>query len=748
MTFKSKAVILGDDAGNGPKVPVSTSAPSGHSSGNRGIGFGEAVTAAVGNRTHEALADNTDDLNTRLSAYEAGGLDAVYDLGTAGPAGGGREITKDAGAVETTSALATLYGDDPTNAHFRANASGDTIAGGGGFDAVMVSTAAYGFLDRRVLDIAGNTTVTDGMAATLNPGGAGGTLVRLTGSEVFHTSGASELVLGTDLLEVLSGTYAGIYIITALGGSDTDVTVKKITGTSPTFSSGSSTTVRVCRPQLRSGSLNSDGSLGASVIAGIPGASAALVVNSGADTDLSTAVGADDMVGLYMRKPDGSSVRVGRIDPIGRFVSEVGPGDFTDTVQQRRAGGWAGFIKDYSQGTFGGSDHGGGFLAWAGTSASSNPAARIDFLSLVNHTITSGVASSVSITLGASSPTGVVTFTSPQTSDWEEKFPPLSFVYITTGAELGIYYVVDTDPTGNGALTLRTISGSAPAHFGTSGARTLVHYAPQVVGARLQSVPLYSTLRSRGTGSQTATPYNLMVAGGESDAAALVLTSPVNTDESTEMRALIRGVKAGTAGAHLETFLVEPKGRVFARDGFRTASGGEIHGDSYEYISTYSRSIQVPLSSAVASYVPPTDIGWQFSAAVSLPRWVSAMDSGVLHVPLTPYLRTGQAITGFEVLGTLGTGHSTAPAMYLVKRTTNWSTPAIAAETTVSHAAVTALSAGAVSKYQKSYTSGNTVSLDTEDWYLQIVAGDTAGTNNDYIHAVRITVTDVGPRNH
>jgi hypothetical protein len=99
-------------------------------------------------------------------------------------------------------------------------------------------------------------------------------------------------------------------------------------------------------------------------------------------------------------------------------------------------------------------------------------------------------------------------------------------------------------------------------------------------------------------------------------------------------------------------------------------------------------------------------------------------------------------------MGTMASGHGTPAAVHLIKRTANWGTPAAPAETTISPSATTAFVAGSASVYSKTYVASNTVTLSTEDWFLKIIAGDTGASNTDWIYAIRITVTDVGPRNH
>jgi hypothetical protein len=102
MAIKSKEEMFGDGGGFGPAVPFSVVAPGGHSAGNRGIAFGEQLTAAVANRTHYALALNDEDLDARVVPFESDGLDAAYRLGALAVPGGGREIDIDGGAVRLT----------------------------------------------------------------------------------------------------------------------------------------------------------------------------------------------------------------------------------------------------------------------------------------------------------------------------------------------------------------------------------------------------------------------------------------------------------------------------------------------------------------------------------------------------------------------------------------------------------------------------------------------------------------------
>jgi hypothetical protein len=292
MPFKTKEEMFGDGGGFGAAVPYSVTNPPGTGAGNRGTQFGEQLTAAIANRAPYALAVNDEDLNARLAAFEVGGLDAAYDNGAVGPAGGGRQINRDSGAIETLSTKVTTY-DDISNAHFRANAMGNTTRGGGGFEFVGKGRGAggdalYGFMDRRRLALStGGSNFGEGVAALLNPGGAGGTQVSLNAGSV-HTAGATGLVLGFDLVEIsgtAGGTYDGLYIVnTLVVGQNARCNVIHLDGTSPSFPANTAAVVDFFRPTfgsfVRAGHNNAAGYYGTTV-AGMPGIAGALEVLSG-----------------------------------------------------------------------------------------------------------------------------------------------------------------------------------------------------------------------------------------------------------------------------------------------------------------------------------------------------------------------------------------------------------------------------------------------------------------------------------
>lgn len=327
MPFKTKEEMFGDGAGFGTQVPVSTANPAGYASGNRGIGFGEQLTSAVANRTHYALALNDEDLNDRIVVFETEGLDAAYDLGSIGSTGGGRFITKDGGAVETISLLATGYADDPSNAHFRANATNDTAAISTGFDFASGSDGAHngfaGFLDRRAVSFA-EATVTEfdfEEPAELNPGGAGGDIIQLTAASKRYrsTAGSSLLLVGVDLIEVIGGSGPGLYYIHALGPTDEAVRVRGLDGSTPVFSPDDPVTVRHYRPAfVTAGPSSARTTIRGSVLTAQPGQDSALDILPG-QAGIGDVGGSDIALRVRRSGSDGSPLDALVVDALGRI---------------------------------------------------------------------------------------------------------------------------------------------------------------------------------------------------------------------------------------------------------------------------------------------------------------------------------------------------------------------------------------------------------------------------------------------
>jgi hypothetical protein len=267
MTFKTKEEMFGDGGSFGAAVPYSTSAPPGTGTGNRGIQVGEQLTAAISNRPHYALALNDEDLNDRLSPFEADGLDASYRLGLIDTAGGGRIVTIDGGAIEARTAMASLATSaDPANAAFRATNIGDTVDGGGGYDFVgsAVSSSGhripwFGFMDRRAISFSGDTSISISQAGVLNAGntdnpGGGVSTVGVVGPAKFKTGTDTNIMNRGDLVEVLTpSNYAGLYRVRGFsdGGGYDRLIIARLDGTTfPTFTANTACTFRIHRAQF------------------------------------------------------------------------------------------------------------------------------------------------------------------------------------------------------------------------------------------------------------------------------------------------------------------------------------------------------------------------------------------------------------------------------------------------------------------------------------------------------------------
>jgi len=249
MAIKTVAQMFGDNAGNGAAVPYSTANPPGTAAANRGIQFGEQLTAAIANRTHVALCLNDEDLNTRLVDWETNGLDAAYRLGAVNTAGGGRVITVDGAAVELQTSLAASYAQDPMNAALRVDHSDDAIAGSVGVDLLAEYTQLpYANLSvRRTQDLT-TASIADPETGTLNSGASD-----VDGLTLGAGNNNSTLIPGVDLIELTNTAYAGIYAVLDRV-STTGVTLRGLSGGTPSFVADTAVSYRVWRQTTRIGS--------------------------------------------------------------------------------------------------------------------------------------------------------------------------------------------------------------------------------------------------------------------------------------------------------------------------------------------------------------------------------------------------------------------------------------------------------------------------------------------------------------
>lgn len=265
MATKKAAELFGDDGANGPRAPISQSPAPGLGPNNRAVGFGEDLTSFTANRMTYALALNDDDLDLRVRAFEEGGLDGVYRLGALDVAGGGRRIHLDGGAVEGWTDLGETYAADVANALFRATSLNDTIDGAIAFDAVsnaglglVQGAALFSLLDRRALALSTSRTVfAEQQGALLNENNAGPDRITLINTGRWGLGGATDLLVGIDMVEIPTGAHAGLYVLKAILEDDV-AQVVTLAGEAPVFGTDSEVNLRLFRPVVsaagRSGS--------------------------------------------------------------------------------------------------------------------------------------------------------------------------------------------------------------------------------------------------------------------------------------------------------------------------------------------------------------------------------------------------------------------------------------------------------------------------------------------------------------
>lgn len=263
MSIKTVAQMFGDNAGNGAAVPYSTTNPPGTAAANRGIQFGEQLTAAIANRTHVALCLNDEDLNTRLVDWETGGLDSAYRLGAVNTAGGGRVMTIDGGPVELQADA--LSAESPElSANLALNLTTASAAGSTGLDVSGVQNLRpYASVLARVTQDLTGIGIADPDSGVLNPASAGVALLDLgTGVDAQNS-----LIVGVDLIELTNTAYAGFYSFISISGDQ--VQLRTLVGGTPSFAADTAVSYRIWRSTFKAGSAASASHvLGGTVIAG------------------------------------------------------------------------------------------------------------------------------------------------------------------------------------------------------------------------------------------------------------------------------------------------------------------------------------------------------------------------------------------------------------------------------------------------------------------------------------------------
>lgn len=557
MAFFSSKQLFGNGSGSpggSGWVPIDTSAPPTFSANNRGIAFGEQLTSAIANRSHYALALNDDDLNLRLASFEVGGLDAAYDLGLVGPAGAGRVVTKDGGAIETRSAMTTIYGDDIANAHFRAKMTSDVAGGGTGFESVMYGRtgtgyAQYGFLDRRALNINNFSIFGDTISATLNVGGITTNGITVSGGAQWSDSGGNtDLCMGVDLVEILSGANAGLYFINAISSQFLG-TVMGLDTLAPTFPANTAVTVRIYRPVMSTQQSNLQAW-------GVPGTTASMTVIGNKlgrwDTISSSKDGPRYSFRSIWRNAVGSFQTMYRIDGQGQVSSTVSSAQLTQA--QRDIGTQFGAPAFVVQQDGTGGDYEIGYLA-----RSNDAGALGTWMSFLS----AGQANP------PTTPTGIFAFnfisvapynlglTDTTTADFMVNQTLQYIEIITPSPQAGIYRVDQRDAN-NGRLKLVTLEGSTVT-LPSSGAGTLRLLVTQSFGAR--DVELLNSIWS---GHQTAARAGAFFQSPRELGGTALLLEAANRNADPVNYWFIRGVVSDDGGT-TEMFAVTAHGECAAR---------------------------------------------------------------------------------------------------------------------------------------------------------------------------------------
>ena len=598
MAYRTAAELFGDNGAFGTQVPIDFGPPAGvYDPTNRGIGFGEQLTSAIANRSHWALGENTDDLNTRLVVFETTGLDAAYRGGTLATPGSGRLITKDGGAVETTSTLTVQYTDDPANAHFRADALGDTTSGGGfDFRGSAVAVPAYGVLSRLNLSPSNNyTTMAASEPVVLNPLGLGADIVRFP-SNVNNGSNTDVALSGLDFVEIAGGAINGLYRIFSIGPATTDLVVRELDGAIPVFP-----------PNTAATSVFFVANMATSALAGLNVGAAVSATSSedtalaifGRDMDGVFGTGPEAALGFYPQREDGGSP-----GPLTFFTSSGRLKSFLTAdglataarIIEWEEGGLPIVNVDKSEGGLSGF-HEVGILV-ADKEGSTSSYAGLETRGRIIESTTLGVGASINGTYTA---LGVIELTDSDGTPpapagqahglWAALVQPgATLVKILTGTGAGRHYLlssvtIDPVPTNRDSITITHLDGSVldPGELPTSGSFTFRFYARTTVGGHTAPIAVSNS------------PFGWVAPADVTPNTILCPSTDVfgSADPDGPVAAVVAGTLIGansptTAGTHTldVPWVLDQNGFFFTRSGvlaslsatqFATLQGGALY---------------------------------------------------------------------------------------------------------------------------------------------------------------------------
>ena len=763
MAFKSSAQIFGDDGANGAKVPISTSNSSGTASANRGVGFGEQLTSAIANRTPYAIALNTDDLNARLVPFETDGLDAAYRLGTVADAGGGRIVTLDGAAIETRSAHAAPLDLDLSNAHFRADSTADAVAGGGGFEFKGLAgsgkaVARYGFMDRRAIAFNSSYTVVAlDAAVTLNASSVGADSITLGAGQFKDGSSITDLMMRGDMVEVMSGPYAGVYFTEDMP-TQTRLTVRHLDGSTPSFAADTAATIRMCRPTFMTSAPY--GNSGGTNVRGIH----VMGLPSDSATDAAFSI---VPMGAYGLDGDGSvgpayAMHVRKRDPATGFginvlsITSVGSVQSTVSAEDRPTGSVNG--KNF------------GAPAFYHFPNPTTPSYEASFVSRPNET-----ALNEYYGLIVGEPGATQNFTFLGTADGFSFTPSsgiLSDVYngqlievLTPSAQAGFYRMQDANTGGSSPLSVKlsqldgtTVSwptsgsGTFRFHSGARAGRFTMKIptgslTAGIGGATLQDdvhASMFISMSKKNTAAGASVgDAGLVIAGRDSDQHDAFLRCFVRTEERA---ALTKDGHLSLKG-DLKSTRVSTTGDITAGDDL-IATDDVFAGDDFFYSVAKTRTLIVPLASfqpagAVANWALQTDElnlrhYWECLAPAGNSYLV-----GELRLPDASLLK--RLRVSVEQGTTAGTDMTVElfTASYSI---TNVLTATTSLQPLLSHGTDTAADVGIdmltvdLGIFPHSMVGAN------ETVVIKITCSD-AGSGVDYVRGVELQVDDLGPRN-
>lgn len=747
MAYKTKPEIFGDGAGFGAAVPVSVSNPPGTAAGNRGVQFGEQVTASTANRPSGALADNTDDLNLRLGVFETDGIDGTYRLGASAVPGGGRLVTLDGAAIETVSATASQRAQDIANAHFRAKLSGDAVGGGIAVDVVGFGRTGTGnhlasLLDRRAITPTNLAILTATVNITLNAGGLDPDSITVGAGQVRDGSSNTDLVLGYDMVEVLSGPHAGLYVILTTD-SGTKVSVVNLDGTAPSFGASVASTARFFRPTLsassRFGQPTEVHKHAALMVSGVPGQESAMDFIAGSrDGHVSTATtpdGARHAFRVLRTNRAGVASPALTVDAVGHVRSTLTT-DGMSADGKARSPDWgnAAFVADQDMT---------GEVVEAGFVAHSVGGLE-DYYGFLAALDRRSVAA----------PTGVLNFTFKPGNvidltdiDMADNFvtPNVSLVEILTPSPQAGFYLVTGRASNIGELTLVNLLRSSIT-LPVGGAGT----------ARV----LYSSTMGRRTFGIEGTPFAALSNDGpatqmiEADA-TVGGTALALYGASAKEQCLIRGM--GTEdGASEERFRLTAGGNVYAKstdiDGLAKANSTELDHPTNDYSYTAARTRTITIGLHVGQPVGAT--AWSRSAEGATYMWVSdAAGQRRLVFDINPYIRHGQELVSVTMLGKPGSDPGSPNRMNIqllrsdpIDFTSPYTAPGVPTNL------LTAELDGTAVKHVTASTTPGTVFFVREgasgvarDYWIQIRSTNAAV--NDELYGIQLVVNESTVRN-